>query len=182
MESTSKTNKIQCSETSALILKQQAPFLPVKSRGIRPIKGKGLMRTFWVNEGVSRNDASSEFLRRNTAPDDFAMLQWAGQAAKEIGIEELDNESDIENCTQTKADSADSTVVQSDKTINNSGVSDALSNDEEATKRPSILSSQDDINIATAKSSTRISRRVSFNPELLSNLTKDDNFVDDNVV
>ena len=180
MESTSKTNKIQCSEASALILKRQSPFLPLKSRGIRPIKGKGLMKTFWVNEGSSSSYASSEFRRRNTSPDDFAMLRWAGQVVEELGIEELDNESDIENCSRTKDDTADTAIVQSDETIDNGAVSDTPSTDEEAakTQQHSILSSQDDV----TNSSTRISRRVSFNPQLLSNFTKDNNFVDDDVV
>eukprot|EP00980_Cylindrotheca_fusiformis_P013466 scaffold3437_cov113-Cylindrotheca_fusiformis.AAC.33 len=51
MESSSKPNRIHCSLASAEILKKQCPSLPVKSRGLIPIKGKGEMHTCWVNEG-----------------------------------------------------------------------------------------------------------------------------------
>eukprot|EP00980_Cylindrotheca_fusiformis_P023345 scaffold10399_cov113-Cylindrotheca_fusiformis.AAC.5 len=51
MESSSKANRIHCSLASAEILAKQCPALPVKSRGLIPIKGKGEMHTCWVNEG-----------------------------------------------------------------------------------------------------------------------------------
>eukprot|EP00980_Cylindrotheca_fusiformis_P018330 scaffold5977_cov98-Cylindrotheca_fusiformis.AAC.7 len=51
MESSSKANRIHCSLASAEILAKQCPSLPVKSRGLVPIKGKGEMHTCWVNEG-----------------------------------------------------------------------------------------------------------------------------------
>eukprot|EP00980_Cylindrotheca_fusiformis_P000763 scaffold183_cov112-Cylindrotheca_fusiformis.AAC.2 len=55
MESSSKPNRIHCSLASAEILAKQCPSLPVKSRGLIPIKGKGEMHTCWVNEGKGSN-------------------------------------------------------------------------------------------------------------------------------
>jgi len=48
MESNSLPLKIQCSEASALILKEKHPEVPILSRGSIPIKGKGEMVTYWV--------------------------------------------------------------------------------------------------------------------------------------
>jgi class 3 adenylate cyclase len=50
MESNSKCNRIHCSSVSADLLKEQYPELPLKSRGLISIKGKGEMHTYWVNE------------------------------------------------------------------------------------------------------------------------------------
>lgn len=50
MESNSKCNRIHCSGVSADLLKEQYPELPLKSRGLISIKGKGEMHTYWVNE------------------------------------------------------------------------------------------------------------------------------------
>jgi len=57
MESNSKAGRIQCSERTAKILKQQlaasgSKSLKVISRGEIPIKGKGSMHTFWVSRGA----------------------------------------------------------------------------------------------------------------------------------
>eukprot|EP00547_Thalassionema_nitzschioides_P009863 CAMPEP_0194225370 /NCGR_PEP_ID=MMETSP0156-20130528/39458_1 /TAXON_ID=33649 /ORGANISM="Thalassionema nitzschioides, Strain L26-B" /LENGTH=1223 /DNA_ID=CAMNT_0038957291 /DNA_START=131 /DNA_END=3802 /DNA_ORIENTATION=+ len=54
MESNSEVNRIHCSESSASCLKAQNPAMPLVSRGAIPVKGKGTMKTFWVNE-ESRN-------------------------------------------------------------------------------------------------------------------------------
>jgi class 3 adenylate cyclase len=50
MESNSDINRILCSEFSATVLAAQCPEIPVTSRGLITIKGKGDMSTFWVNE------------------------------------------------------------------------------------------------------------------------------------
>jgi class 3 adenylate cyclase len=50
MESNSGINRINCSEKAAILLKEQCPELPLKSRGELSIKGKGMMKCFWVNE------------------------------------------------------------------------------------------------------------------------------------
>lgn len=48
MESNSLPGRIQCSEATATLLRQQAPHVDVKCRGTIPIKGKGEMTTYWV--------------------------------------------------------------------------------------------------------------------------------------
>ena len=99
MESTSKTNRIQCSEASAILLREQAPEIPLVSRGARTIKGKGMMCTFWVNEERENSaDIDQLLARRHTAPMDLAMLQFASQAAKEV-----ENEAVAESPQKAKA-------------------------------------------------------------------------------
>jgi guanylate cyclase, other len=55
MESNSIENRIHCSEQSALLLRKQDPELPIASRGLIDIKGKGKMFTYWVNEEEDEN-------------------------------------------------------------------------------------------------------------------------------
>ena len=50
MESNSLVNRIHCSERSAELLRMQDPNIPVTTRGLINVKGKGEMLTFWVNE------------------------------------------------------------------------------------------------------------------------------------
>lgn len=50
MESHSQPGRIHCSETSAMLLREQHPMMPMASRGSVSIKDKGKMRTYWVNE------------------------------------------------------------------------------------------------------------------------------------
>ena len=50
MESNSKVNRIHCSKASADLLKEQCPEIPIIYRGKVSVKGKGEMKTFWVNE------------------------------------------------------------------------------------------------------------------------------------
>lgn len=52
MESNSKVNRIHCSDAAAQILREQSPGIPLKCRGTIKVKGKGEMRTWWVNEGA----------------------------------------------------------------------------------------------------------------------------------
>jgi class 3 adenylate cyclase len=66
MESLSASGKIQCSEVSAALLKEQAPDFPLKRRGKVAVKGKGHMTTYWVgssiiNENVDGRSASKTF-------------------------------------------------------------------------------------------------------------------------
>lgn len=56
MESNSEVYRIHCSEVSAHLLRTQYPDLPLKSRGLIDIKGKGEMNTFWVNEKEKKLD------------------------------------------------------------------------------------------------------------------------------
>ena len=50
MESRSEPNRIHCSEAAANLLSAQAPSMSLTARGVINVKGKGLMRTFWVND------------------------------------------------------------------------------------------------------------------------------------
>ena len=61
MESTSERNRIQCSERSACLLRDQCSSINVTSRGFIPIKGKGKLCTFWINDWQSDwDEADSE--------------------------------------------------------------------------------------------------------------------------
>ena len=51
MESNSEVNRIHCSKEAARLMQQQCPSIPLQSRGRIAIKGKGKLRTYWVNEG-----------------------------------------------------------------------------------------------------------------------------------
>lgn len=59
MESNSIANRIQCSSRAAKLLRKQAPEMPLSCRGKINIKGKGFMRTFWVNEEDDEDDNRS---------------------------------------------------------------------------------------------------------------------------
>jgi len=52
MESNSIENRIHCSHVAAKLLREQDPDIPIESRGIIAVKGKGKMKTYWVNEGI----------------------------------------------------------------------------------------------------------------------------------
>jgi guanylate cyclase len=79
----SEGNRIHCSTTAAEILMDQDPSIPLRSRGSIPIKGKGIMHTFWVNENgpvLSPQDQQPKPPRRTdsySAPEDRTMLDWA---------------------------------------------------------------------------------------------------------
>ena len=56
METNSAGSRILCSESSYLLLRIQAPDIPVISRGRIPVKGKGEMAVHWVaDEIISQN-------------------------------------------------------------------------------------------------------------------------------
>lgn len=60
MESNSQENRIHCSSRAAKLVKKQHPEMPIRSRGKITVKGKGEMRTFWINEEPSsRRDLNS---------------------------------------------------------------------------------------------------------------------------
>ncbi|GKY96362.1 hypothetical protein MPSEU_000595800 [Mayamaea pseudoterrestris] len=60
MESNSRENRIHCSDAAAKILKEQCPDMRLQNRGKIKIKGKGEMRTWWVNEGVGKRRMSRD--------------------------------------------------------------------------------------------------------------------------
>lgn len=53
MESNSVPGRIQCSEESALSLREHCKDLSVRARGRVDIKGKGEMLTYWIMRDVS---------------------------------------------------------------------------------------------------------------------------------
>jgi hypothetical protein len=57
MEHLSISGKIQCSEASAILMKEQAPEFPLKRRGKVAVKGKGHMTTFWVGSSVQNENS-----------------------------------------------------------------------------------------------------------------------------
>lgn len=62
MESNSAQNRIHCSESSYALLRAQHPELSLNPRGVIEVKGKGQMKTYWVNEDAafkSQRDGSS---------------------------------------------------------------------------------------------------------------------------
>lgn len=50
MESSSERNRIQCSKPTRDLIRRQMPQMSISLRGKIPIKGKGNMITYWVNE------------------------------------------------------------------------------------------------------------------------------------
>jgi hypothetical protein len=57
MENLSISGKIQCSEVSAKLLKEQAPEFPLNRRGKVAVKGKGQMTTYWVGGSMLNEDS-----------------------------------------------------------------------------------------------------------------------------
>jgi hypothetical protein len=58
MESLSVSGKIQCSEVSAILLKEQAPEFPLRRRGKVAVKGKGHMTTYWIGSSMLNEDSN----------------------------------------------------------------------------------------------------------------------------
>jgi class 3 adenylate cyclase len=56
MEHLSISDKIQCSEVSAKLLKEQAPDFPLKRRGKVAVKGKGHMTTYWAGRSILKEN------------------------------------------------------------------------------------------------------------------------------
>ena len=59
MEGLSTSDRIQCSEHSARLLKEQAPTFPLRRRGKVAVKGKGRMVTYWVGSEPGRDRSKS---------------------------------------------------------------------------------------------------------------------------
>ncbi|PNH03020.1 Atrial natriuretic peptide receptor 1 [Tetrabaena socialis] len=53
MELNSEADRVHCSAAFAALLREQWPRVTLDSRGVRQIKGKGPMETFWVEEPAS---------------------------------------------------------------------------------------------------------------------------------
>lgn len=50
MESNSEAGRIHCSNKAAKLLHRQCPKFPIVCRGTISVKGKGDMKTYWINE------------------------------------------------------------------------------------------------------------------------------------
>ena len=48
MESTSVPGHVQCTRRTAELAREQDPGLMLSERGVMEIKGKGCLRTFWI--------------------------------------------------------------------------------------------------------------------------------------
>ncbi|CAJ1970001.1 unnamed protein product [Cylindrotheca closterium] len=59
MEGLSTSDRIQCSDASARLLKEQAPDFPLRRRGKVAVKGKGQMTTYWVGTSPSLEKSPS---------------------------------------------------------------------------------------------------------------------------
>jgi class 3 adenylate cyclase len=88
MESNSKVNRIHCSSAAAEILMEQHPDMPLKSRGLIHIKGKGEMHTFWVNEEVAEGHLHRGSTNRKLSSTEKSMLDWAKTTKMEPPKEE----------------------------------------------------------------------------------------------
>jgi class 3 adenylate cyclase len=67
MESNSLKNRIHCSEISAKLLQIQHPDMSICPRGRINVKGKGAMRTYWVNEKPSTLEEAPYVPRQTSA-------------------------------------------------------------------------------------------------------------------
>ena len=90
MESNSKVNRIHCSSDAAELLRIQCPELPLKSRGLVNIKGKGEMHTFWVNEEDGIKKKRSVALSRNQR----RLMEWTKEQNGGSHVEEEHDDSD----------------------------------------------------------------------------------------
>lgn len=81
MESNSEKNRIHCSERAAKLVKKQFPEIGVRKRGRIPIKGKGEMKTYWVNER-SRNRRNDSMV---SAESDRSFVSASTQDDSSVG-------------------------------------------------------------------------------------------------
>jgi hypothetical protein len=63
-EHLSISGKIQCSELSAKLLKEQAPEFSLKRRGKVAVKGKGQMTTYWVGSSMLKENSDGRSVSR----------------------------------------------------------------------------------------------------------------------
>mmetsp|Transcript_47159 Transcript_47159/g.87957 ORF Transcript_47159/g.87957 Transcript_47159/m.87957 type:complete len:262 (+) Transcript_47159:443-1228(+) len=68
MESNSEKNRIHMSDAAATLLMEQAPSAQLTSRGVIPIKGKGDMKTYWL-DGFENNDCVSTHIIADVAQE-----------------------------------------------------------------------------------------------------------------
>lgn len=89
MESPSQVNRIHCSLASARLLRKKCPHIPLTSRGKISIKGKGHMKTYFVNDQQHEGrDEGTDLIK----PEIFVLDEETGngsQALMDVGSMEL---------------------------------------------------------------------------------------------
>jgi hypothetical protein len=80
MEHLSVSGKIQCSEVSAKLLKEQAPETSLKRRGKVAVKGKGHMTTYWVGSSMLDENSGSGSASRTFDDNPAVGFKDASQA------------------------------------------------------------------------------------------------------
>ena len=88
MESNSKVNRIHCSSDSQDYLREQCPEIPLKSRGMVAIKGKGDMHTFWVNETGDGGEKKRPSKAMNKAMSEMLEFLGKGEDSKMAVVRE----------------------------------------------------------------------------------------------
>ena len=102
MESNSKKNRIHCSARAADLLLQQHPSLPITSRGLISIKGKGKMSTYWVNEEPA-NKEEHEIIHE--PPQEMRLSSHHGETAPMDGdAEQMDLSGNVPLEGETRPD------------------------------------------------------------------------------
>jgi len=86
MESTSAVDRIHCSERAAAFLQQQMPLALINPRGKIQVKGKGEMRTYWINErresGALAGDTPMEYRLASQEPDNAVVVDICTSAVR----------------------------------------------------------------------------------------------------
>ena len=75
MESLSLPNHIHCSERAAQLLKQQDPSRFTHPRGLVEVKGKGRIKTYWVDKAPDRHVSSVANIQQDAEPPAAANLK-----------------------------------------------------------------------------------------------------------
>ena len=100
MESNSRKNRIHCSERAAKLVKKQCPEICIKKRGKIQIKGKGEMKTFWINEKSKKRRATDQSAESNCS---FASQQSAGSSVSGTGSHVSDSSHGPEELAKKKS-------------------------------------------------------------------------------
>jgi guanylate cyclase len=101
MESNSSPGRVHCSEASAKLMGENCPELKVVSRGSMHVKGKGEMRTFWI-QPMYVPDVERAFGGEESNPSNRSLI---GASTKSIEKPEASADSTIEvnaaKCNET---------------------------------------------------------------------------------
>ena len=114
MESKSVKNRIQCSAASAQILKEQAPDIRLQCRGEVAVKGKGVMKTYWVlhdGEDAVNISASDEEESRVTTDTPVSRI------SVDTPIKSMSSASSAKKPSSPQSEGADGDVSESLKRL-----------------------------------------------------------------